>query len=48
MVWTAVNDLVVEVLGASNPKLVAIEGGMDTMDFPAKKMRRRVSMKNPM
>ena len=30
VVWTAVNDLVVEVLGASNPKLVAIEGGMDT------------------
>ena len=30
VVWTAVNDLVVEVLRASNSNLVAIEGGMDT------------------
>ena len=28
--WTPVDDLVVEVLGSDNPKLVAIPGGLDT------------------
>jgi hypothetical protein len=30
VVWLPVHDLVVEVLGQENPKLVAIDGGVDT------------------
>ena len=39
--WTPVDDLVIEVLGSDNPKLVAIPGGLDTSCRPCR-LRRAI------